>query len=131
MLNLKSLDWDPELLRLFGVPLAMLPRIIDSVGDFGKTDAALFGAEIPILGVAGDQQAASIGQACFAPGDVKATYGTGCFVLVNTGAAIAKSKNRLLSTALYRVLARARPMRLKAASSSLARWCSGCATRPA
>ena len=78
----------------------MLPEVRDSSGDFGTTK--LFGGEIPILGVAGDQQAAAIGQACFAPGDVKSTYGTGCFVLVNTGTAIPKSKNRLLATALYR-----------------------------
>jgi glycerol kinase len=100
LLNLKSLDWDEELLKLFGVPRAMLPEVRDSAGDFGTTE--LFGGAIPILGVAGDQQAASIGQACFAPGDVKSTYGTGCFVLVNTGTAIPKSRNRLLATALYR-----------------------------
>ena len=100
LLNLKSLDWDEELLRLFGVPRAMLPDVRDSAGDFGVTH--LFGKPIPILGVAGDQQAASIGQACFQPGDVKSTYGTGCFVLVNTGTRITHSKNRLLTTALYR-----------------------------
>ena len=86
LLNLKTLDWDAELLKLFGVPRAMLPEVRDSAGDFGVTDKNLLGKAIPILGVAGDQQAASIGQACFAPGDVKSTYGTGCFVLVNTGA---------------------------------------------
>ena len=100
LLNLKTLDWDAELLRLFGVPRAMLPDVRDSAGDFGVT--TLFGKPIPILGVAGDQQAASIGQACFSPGDVKSTYGTGCFALVNTGAKITASKNRLISTALYR-----------------------------
>ena len=100
LLNLRTLDWDGELLRLFGVPRAMLPDVRDSAGDFGIT--SLFGAPMPILGVAGDQQAASIGQACFEPGDVKATYGTGCFVLVNTGSTIPKSKNKLLATALYR-----------------------------
>ena len=100
LLNLKSLDWDSELLRLFGVPRAMLPEVRDSAGDFGL--AHLFGKTIPILGVAGDQQAASIGQACFSPGDVKSTYGTGCFALVNTGSKITLSKNRLLTTALYR-----------------------------
>jgi glycerol kinase len=98
LVNLKSRDWDDELLALFGVPRAMLPRIQDSVGDFGVT--RIFGAPLPILGVAGDQQAASFGQACFAPGDVKATYGTGCFALVNTGKKIAPSRNRLLTTAL-------------------------------
>jgi glycerol kinase len=80
----------------------MLPEIRDSSGDFGVTEKNLLGKAIPILGVAGDQQAASIGQACFAPGDVKSTYGTGCFVLVNTGAKIAHSKNRLLATSLWR-----------------------------
>ena len=102
LLNLKTLDWDPELLKLFSVPRAMLPDVRDSAGDFGISDKKLLGATIPILGVAGDQQAASIGQACFAPGDVKSTYGTGCFVLVNTADKITHSKNRLLATALYR-----------------------------
>jgi glycerol kinase len=100
LLNLKTLAWDGELLRLFGVPRAMLPDVRDSAGDFGMTH--LFGKAIPILGVAGDQQAASIGQACFSPGDVKSTYGTGCFALVNTGGKITPSRNRLLTTALYR-----------------------------
>ena len=102
LLNLKTLDWDADLLRLFGVPRAMLPQIRDSSGDFGVTQKSLFDKAIPILGVAGDQQAASIGQACFSPGDVKSTYGTGCFVLVNTGTKITHSKNRLLATSLWR-----------------------------
>ena len=84
----------------------------------------LLGAAIPILGVAGDQQAASFGQACFSPGDVKSTYGTGCFVLVNTGKTMPRSKNRLLATALGAKTT----MPSKAASSSPARWCNGCAT---
>ena len=96
LFNLKTRDWDDELLALFGVPRAMLPQVKDSVADFGM--ARELG--IPILGVAGDQQAASFGQACFAPGDVKATYGTGCFALVNTGKIIPRSRNRLLVTAL-------------------------------
>ena len=98
LFNLRTRDWDDELLELFGVPRAMLPEVKDSVGDFGM--ARGLGAPIPILGVAGDQQAASFGQACFAPGDVKATYGTGCFALVNTGKTITRSRNRLLVTAL-------------------------------
>ena len=98
LFNLKRRDWDDELLALCGVPRAMLPKVQDSVADYGVT--TLFGAPIPILGVAGDQQAASFGQACFQPGDVKATYGTGCFALVNTGKTIAKSHSRLLTTAL-------------------------------
>jgi len=98
--NLKRRDWDAGLLKLFGVPRAILPEVRESRGDFGRCDPLLLGAAIPILGVAGDQQAASFGQACFAPGDVKSTYGTGCFVLVNTGRTVPRSKNRLLATAL-------------------------------
>jgi len=98
--NLKRRDWDAGLLKLFGVQRAILPEVRESRGDFGRSDPMLLGAAIPILGVAGDQQAASFGQACFAAGDVKSTYGTGCFVLVNTGKAVPRSKNRLLATAL-------------------------------
>ncbi|HSS14812.1 MAG TPA: glycerol kinase GlpK [Rhizomicrobium sp.] len=98
--NLKTRDWDAGLLKLFGVPRAILPEVRESSGDFGTTDPMLFGRAIPILGVAGVQQAASFGQACFSPGDVKSTYGTGCFVLVNTGKRLPRSKNRLLVTAL-------------------------------
>ncbi|HUE63411.1 MAG TPA: glycerol kinase GlpK [Rhizomicrobium sp.] len=98
--NLKTRNWDPWLLKLFGVPRAILPEVRESRGDFGRCDPMLLGASIPILGVAGDQQAASFGQACFAPGDVKSTYGTGCFALVNTGRSVPRSKNRLLATAL-------------------------------
>ncbi|MCX7281164.1 MAG: glycerol kinase GlpK [Alphaproteobacteria bacterium] len=98
--NLKNRDWDSGMLKLFGVPRTMLPTVIESRGDFGTADPMLLGAAIPILGVAGDQQAASFGQACFAPGDVKSTYGTGCFALVNTGKAVPRSRNRLLATAL-------------------------------
>jgi glycerol kinase len=100
--NLKTRDWDGELLKLFGVPAAVLPEVRESRGDFGSTDPLLLGASIPILGVAGDQQAACVGQACFTPGDVKSTYGTGCFALVNTGRSVPRSKNRLLATALAR-----------------------------
>jgi len=98
--NLRTRDWDPVLLKLFGVPRAILPEVRESRGDFGASDPLLFGAAIPILGVAGDQQAASFGQACFKPGDVKSTYGTGCFALVNTGRKVPRSRNRLLATAL-------------------------------
>lgn len=100
--NLKKRDWDTDLLKLFGVPRAILPEVRESQADFGASDPLLFGAAIPILGVAGDQQAASFGQACFRVGDVKATYGTGCFVLVNIGMAVPRSRNRLLATALAR-----------------------------
>jgi glycerol kinase len=100
LLNLKSLAWDDDMLALFSVPRAVLPDVRDSAGDFGTTE--LFGAPIRILGVAGDQQAALFGQTCFNPGDVKSTYGTGCFALVNTGAVATPSRNKLISTAGYR-----------------------------
>ncbi len=102
LLNLKSLSWDNAMLKLFRVPAAVLPQVRDSAGDFGLTEQALFGGPIRIAGVAGDQQAAAFGQACFKPGDVKSTYGTGCFARVNTGKGVPHSKNRLLGTSAYR-----------------------------
>ena len=95
--------WDDGLLALLDVPAALLPEVKDCADDFGMTDEALFGAEIPILGVAGDQHAATIGQACFRPGMLKSTYGTGCFALLNTGADMVRSQNRLLTTIAYRL----------------------------
>ena len=95
--------WDPELLALFRVPEAMLPEVKDCAADFGTTDPALLGAAIPILGVAGDQHAATIGQACFEPGMLKSTYGTGCFAVLNTGTDLCRSENRLLTTIAYRL----------------------------
>ena len=95
--------WDDELLGLLGIPAAMLPRVADCSDDFGATERRLFGAEIPIRGVAGDQQAATVGQACFAPGSIKSTYGTGCFAVLNTGDRLVRSRNRLLSTIAYRL----------------------------
>ena len=103
LLNLKTLEWDGGLLKLFNVPRAALPEVRDSSGSFGETEPSLLGAAIPILGVAGDQQAAAFGQACFNPGDVKSTYGTGCFALVNTGSKAPSSKNRLLATSAFRI----------------------------
>jgi len=103
MYNIGSNEWDEDLLDILRVPAAMLPEVKDCAADFGVTDAAIFGAAIPILGVAGDQQAATIGQACFAPGMMKSTYGTGCFALLNTGADMVRSKNRLLTTIAYRL----------------------------
>lgn len=90
--------WDEELHRLLDVPLGMAPEVRDSAGDFGETTPALFGAPIAIRGVAGDQQAAMAGQACFEPGMVKSTYGTGCFALMHTGETAVASRNRLLTT---------------------------------
>ncbi|MBS0274468.1 MAG: glycerol kinase GlpK [Proteobacteria bacterium] len=101
-LNLKTLAWDDEMLRLLNVPRAVLPEVRDSAGDYGETMPDLLGRAIPIRGIAGDQQAAAFGQACFKPGDVKSTYGTGCFALVNTGSTAPSSKNRLLATSAYR-----------------------------
>jgi glycerol kinase len=95
--------WDEALCGLFGVPMACLPEVRDSAGDFGCTDAALLGAALPIRGVAGDQQAALVGQACFAAGDVKSTYGTGAFLVLNTARRLVSSKNRLLSTIAYQI----------------------------
>ncbi len=95
--------WDPDICKALGVPLAMLPEVRDSADDFGMARADLFGGEIPIRGVAGDQQAALIGQACFAPGMVKSTYGTGCFAVLNTGETPVTSRNRLLTTVAYRL----------------------------
>ncbi|SEO54529.1 glycerol kinase [Salinihabitans flavidus] len=95
--------WSEEMCALFGIPDKMLADVCDCAGDFGTTEAALFGAPIPIRGVAGDQQAATIGQACFAPGMMKATYGTGCFALLNTGERAVRSQNRLLTTIAYQI----------------------------
>jgi len=96
-------QWDEDLLSLFDIPPALLPEVKDCADDFGVTDDALFGGQIPIMGVAGDQHAASIGQACFEPGMLKSTYGTGCFALLNTGPDMVRSKNRLLTTIAYRL----------------------------
>ena len=97
LLNLDG-TWDEEMLGLFGVPRALLPRVVGSSGIVGATDAAIFGAEMPIAGIGGDQQAALVGQACFRPGLSKNTYGTGCFLLMHTGDRPVVSRNRLLTT---------------------------------
>lgn len=94
--NIATGDWDADLLRLFGVPRGLLPEVRDCAGVFGHT--GVLGGRVAIAGIAGDQQAASIGQACFAPGMVKSTYGTGCFLLLNTGASPVASKARMLTT---------------------------------
>jgi glycerol kinase len=101
--NIHINDWDAELMGILDVPPALLPEVRDCAADFGVTDKTLFGAQIPIFGVAGDQQAATIGQACFEPGMVKSTYGTGCFAVLNTGAKACPSRNRLLTTIAYRL----------------------------
>ena len=101
LMDIRAGSWDSELCELFGVPEAMLPPIHDCAGDFGSTD--LFDTSMRILGVAGDQQAATVGQGCFTPGMVKSTYGTGCFALLNTGDQPVASKNRLLTTIAYQL----------------------------
>ncbi|HUS53378.1 MAG TPA: glycerol kinase GlpK [Thermohalobaculum sp.] len=101
--NIHHGRWDETLCDLLRVPMAMLPEVRDCAADYGVTKADLFGREIPICGVAGDQQAATVGQACFKPGMMKSTYGTGCFALLNTGAAPVASKNRLLTTIAYQL----------------------------
>jgi glycerol kinase len=101
--NIRAGDWDDDILALLDIPRAMLPQVRDCAADFGTTRPELFGRAIPILGVAGDQQAATCGQACFEPGMLKSTYGTGCFALLNTGAEPVASRNRLLSTVAYQL----------------------------
>ena len=103
LLPLEEADWDEGLCTLFGVPRDALPRICDNAGPLAVTDAVLFGRAIPITGMAGDQQAATVGQGCFAPGDAKATYGTGAFVLANSGTVVPRSRNRLLSTIFLQI----------------------------
>ena len=101
--NIHTGEWDDELLHILKIPRTMLPEVKDCAADFGVTEAKLLGAAIPISGVAGDQQAAAIGQACFEPGMMKSTYGTGCFALLNTGAHAVASHNRLLTTIAYQL----------------------------
>ena len=101
--NIRTNAWDEALLSLFGVPAAMLPEVRDSAGDFGVTEAAVLGRALPIRGVAGDQQSAAIGQACLMPGEMKSTYGTGAFLLINTGTEPVLSQNQLLTTIAWRI----------------------------
>lgn len=103
LFNIHSQRWDESLLDLFQIPGSLLPEVKDCSADFGATAVGLFGRSIPIGGVAGDQQAAAIGQACLEPGMIKSTYGTGCFVLLNTGTVAVRSQNRLLTTVAYRI----------------------------
>jgi len=98
LFNIRSLQWDDELLRLFDIPRSMLPQVQPSGSLFGKTDKSVIGVELPICGVVGDQQAALFGQLCLNAGDVKCTYGTGCFLLMNTGSKAVKSANGLVTT---------------------------------
>ena len=103
LFDIHSQQWDDTLLQLFDVPRGVLPDVLDSAADFGTTSVEILGHAIPIAGVAGDQQAATIGQACFRPGMVKSTYGTGCFAVMNTGAEAVQSRHRLLTTVAWRL----------------------------
>ena len=101
--NIHDGCWDEDLLNLFNIPSSMLPKVCDNAADFGKVDESIFGSEIPITASIGDQPSALVGQACFQPGMVKSTYGTGCFVLINTGYQPVKSNNKLLTTLAFQV----------------------------
>ena len=106
LFDLQRGDRDADLLQALNIPRAMPPEVRDRSGGYGSTDPDLLGAAVPILGVAGDQQAATIGHACFAPGMATSTYGTGCSMLVNTGERCLASQNRLLTTAASRLQGR-------------------------
>ncbi len=101
LFNINTLEWDEEILSWLDIPRELLPEVLDCAVSFGVAPAGVLGTELPICGVAGDQQAAAIGQACFSPGMVKSTYGTGCFVLMNTGEERVASRHRLLTTLAY------------------------------
>ncbi|MHB1947319.1 MAG: glycerol kinase GlpK [Gammaproteobacteria bacterium] len=103
LFNIEAQMWDQEILNAFEIPPSILPMVLDSSADFGKVDAEFLGAPIPITALVGDQQAATVGQACFSPGMVKSTYGTGCFMLLNTGSQFIRSKHHLLATVAYRI----------------------------
>lgn len=103
LFNIHTQQWDEELLKLFNIPTNLLPEVLDCAADFGTATEGLEGRQIPIAGVAGDQHAAMVGQACFAPGMIKSTYGTGCFALMHTGDTPKVSSNRLLTTLAYRI----------------------------
>ncbi|WP_206454479.1 glycerol kinase GlpK [Aurantimonas marina] len=103
LFDIEANAWNEELLKLLNVPRALLPEVKDCDAEFGVTETSLFGAAIPVCGIAGDQHAATLGQACFAPGMLKSTYGTGCFAVLNTGATRVPSSNRLLTTIAYRL----------------------------
>lgn len=103
LFNIHTREWDREILNALHIPSGMLPVVLDNTAHFGDIDAAILGEKVPVMGMAGDQQAATVGQACFYPGMVKATYGTGCFMVLNTGSQIIQSQNRLLTTIAYRI----------------------------
>lgn len=103
LFNLHTQDWDEDLLKLLGIPRACLPEVVDTAGQIGMLDPAILGRAIPVTAMAGDQHASLFGQACFRPGDIKNTYGTGCFMLMNTGDQPVASRNGLLTTMAWRI----------------------------
>lgn len=103
LFNINTQEWDQEILEKLDIPASLLPEVEDCAADYGSTDESLFGSSIPIAGIAGDQQAALIGQCCFSEGMTKSTYGTGCFVIMNTGETPVRSSNKLLTTVGYRI----------------------------
>lgn len=103
LFNIHTQEWDKDILSACQIPASILPTVMDSSAAFGKTNASLLGISIPVTGIAGDQQAATVGQMCFQPGMVKTTFGTGCFMLLNTGSEVVYSKNKMLSTIAYRL----------------------------
>ncbi|PCI82420.1 MAG: glycerol kinase [SAR86 cluster bacterium] len=103
LFNIHTQQWDDELLEIFDIPVSLLPTVEDCAAEYGDCDAEFFGSSIPITGIIGDQQAAAFGQCCFSSGMAKSTYGTGCFLLLNTGNQVVKSANRLLSTVAFRL----------------------------
>ena len=126
--NIHELRWDPWLLDLFGIPESLLPEVLPSSGEFGRTASAGIVPNVPICGVAGDQQAALFGQCCFQPGQAKNTYGTGCFLLMHTGGEACRSTNNLITTIAASVRVPAPSTRSRAACSWPARSCTGYAT---
>ncbi len=103
LFNIHTQQWDDELLTIFDIPASLLPSVEDCAAEFGECDAEFFGSALPVTGIIGDQQAAAFGQCCFSAGMAKSTYGTGCFLLLNTGSEVVESRNRLLSTVAYRL----------------------------
>src|SRR5215471_20370393 len=103
LLDIRRGSWDADMAKLLGVPVQLLPKVVDCAGELGVASADILGAPVPVLGMAGDQQAATVGQACVKPGMIKATYGTGCFAILNTGNIAMHSRHRLLTTIAYQL----------------------------
>ena len=128
LFDIRRLRWDQELLELFGIPEQMLPRVQPSSCVYGESAPELFGGKIPVAGAAGDQQSALFGQCCFEAGDVKNTYGTGCFLLMHTGSEPVFSQNGLITTIAASAPGKIR-YALEGSVFTAERRCSGCVTR--